>query len=421
MSINKRKYCEAVGSMDFDGIIDFEGRIRLLYLLSYNILIESLLYKEQLFEEVLSFLDINDISKMDCAMLSKDMRPKFHDSVKKVKFFDPGAYEIIVDDNFCNWFFSRGLGITKLYYQLLFNDDNAKHLFLSNCFNLVELDTHGFEYTDLRIIVQNNPTIQKVYINFDNFHYINDEDNYEEDANDICTNFIEFISFLRNITEIKLLMNDYYPSSYNFLTKLGEKHPNIKSITFELFETLNGNTFIGIVSKLTKLEEIIIDCNDRINSLQFYQGLKNCKELKKITIKSTEIDSTSLYDLSIKQKLTKVIAPVTFYDSSLIEFCDINENLEELCVENSQENITNSSLSHCYISCKKLKILNIKNTFGSLDFLLNSFNLENPKLFPRLQIIISPHQYTATFAAVYENEKYAIYFENIAIIIDNFF
>jgi hypothetical protein len=415
MSVNKRKYYEVVGSMDFEEIIT------LLYALSHDILIESLLYKEHLFEEVLSYLDIKDISRMDCAMLSKDLRPKFHDSVKKVKFFDPGNFEIIVDENFCEWFFSRGIGITRLHYQLIFEDQNAKHLFLSNCFNLVELDTDGFEYTDLRIIVQNNPTIQKVYINFDNFHYINDGENYEEDANDICTNFKEFISFLTNITEIQLLMNDYYPSSYNFLIELGEKHPNIKSITFELFETLNGNTFIGIVSKLTKLEEIIIDCNDRINSSQFYQGLINCKELKKITIKSTEIDGDTLCDLSIEQKLTKVIAPVTFYDSSLIIFCTINKDLEELSVENSQENITNSSLSHCFVSCKKLKILNIKNTFGSLDFLLDSFNLENPNILPSLQIIISPYQYTATFGTVYENEKYAMYFENITIVVDNFF
>ena len=91
--------------------------------------------------------------------------------------------------------------------------------------------------------------------------------------------------------------------------------------------------------------------------------------------------------------------------------------MEELSVENSRKNTINFSLSICYMSCTRLKIMNIKNTDGNLDFLLDYFNPENPKVLPRLQIVITHNQYTMAFSSIYNNEKYAKYFKNISIVI----
>ena len=390
----------------------------ILYSLEYNILFELISFREDIFKNMLEFLNIFDISYLDRAISIKDMKFRFIDTIKKIKFFSvDNSHRIIVDSKFISWKRLRDIEFKTISYHFKFDCIVNKHNFLKNCKGLIEINTNLFGYIDLeifdteelRLITNNNPNIEEADICLEDLHNYN----LGENLFDIPMNLNKFFILLKNVKTLNISSDELHNKSYNFLDNIGLFCPNVTFLSLDEVDILNDTGFINIVSKLQDLSEINIYSNDNITSTGFANGLLNCYKLKTIKIYSTNIESSALFELSNNCFIENLYAPATFYNDNLIQFCFKNTQLKELCVEHSQ--LDNNSFVLCYLYCNNLHYLNISHTDGNLEFLLDPriFNTEQPHKLPKLTIVIDQSQKTEKFITILE--EFSEYFRNITI------
>ena len=245
---------------------------------SCYILPELLLYKEDIVKYLFEFFNIFDISLLDIAITQKNIRNKFFNLIYKLKFFDFGNKILVVEKNFVRWFSSRRLNTKKLSYPLLFCHRESKKPFIKNLRDIIDLDTTGFEWKEIKQLITHNP-IKNLILYVENLY-----DELCESKADIITHFFEITQYLENLDSIEINFEEYDDYNYTFLIDLGKYCPKLITVKLLYATLLDKDTFVKILLQCKNLEKIVINDNEVITNDELLNSFKICKNLKEISI-----------------------------------------------------------------------------------------------------------------------------------------
>ena len=396
--------------------------ILLQYLLEVNIIFELISFKKDIFKHVLDFLSVFDLSKLDRAILNKDIRVIFLNLKKKIFLSSKKNNQVLYVDNILiNWLKTRNIEVDTftITNQIMFNRFDNK---FNTVFNFLQYFNSLTEYFHsnlfgndfLQIVYCNNPNIECTHIYFDDFIDDNEEEEYyNEDDDDVITYlnnnhqervekiFLNILPYCKNLEKLSLSCENYVPSSYDFIENLGFFCPKLKILKLENLININGDIFEKIVSKLINLETIHITYNILLTNDNLIKGLQNCKKIKEIKLcKNSFVNSSFLITLSNYFKLEKIDTVSLFNNNQeFITFCHLNNKLKHINISFSSA-INNDSMIECWIDCPMLEYINIRHTSVNLNFLLNYriFNINKPHIFKSCTILVDKNQITEDWA-----------------------